>query len=53
MPGPMGRARFSGGQTDHSVSQSSCSSGGKGIIGMNTQTTIVLGGRREKGPHGC
>lgn len=51
MPGTMGSARFNGGQTDHSVSQNSSSSGGKGIIRINTQITIVLGGRKEKGPH--
>lgn len=35
------------------VSQGSRSSGGKGIIEMNTQIATVLGGRKEKGPRGC
>lgn len=51
MPSTMGSARFNGEQTDHSVSQNSSSSGGKGIIRINTQRTIVSGGRKEKGPH--
>lgn len=41
--------RFRDWQTDKStVLQCSRSSGRKGIISMNTQITIVLGGRKEK-----
>lgn len=50
MPGTTGSASFNGGQSDHSGSQNPSSSGGKGIIRMSTQITIVLGERKEKGP---